>query len=57
MTESYAWNLGTGLLHLSTHEGTKGVGGKGKEKASKSLIQKKGSQENTELSLVDLMVL
>lgn len=57
MTESYAWNLGTGLLHLSTHEGTKGVGGKGKEKASKSLIQKKRSQENTELSLVDLMVL
>lgn len=32
MTESYTWNLGTGLLHLSTHEVTKGVGGKGKKK-------------------------
>lgn len=38
MTESYTWNLGTGLLHLSTHEVTKGVGGKGKKK--KSSIQK-----------------
>lgn len=44
MTESYTWNLGTGLLHLSTHEVTKGVGGKGKKKE----FHTKGSKENIE---------
>lgn len=44
MTESYTWNLGIGLLHLSTHEIKKGVGGKGKKKE----FQTKGSKENIE---------
>lgn len=35
MTESYTWNLGRGLFYLSTHEVTKGVGGKGGKKSTK----------------------
>lgn len=49
MTEHYTWNLGTGLLHLSTHEVTKGIGGKGK-KVSKSSKGKKRRKENTKRS-------